>query len=178
FRLRLVRTPGPATPEGSWPSLYQLRFETVQDRFGVTPDPAGPCDYRRFRFFSRARLPGPRLLLHPPGYRRRRSPDARNVRANRTNYRLLPLGLEGCVHNESLMATPCALGEPHHVLGQPDSMLLLFPGWDSFGVSYCFKKKDRPEHKRTDHRQARVVDRKQFCLAQDQLNKLSQNDTQ
>ncbi len=56
-------------------------------------------------------------------------------------------------------------------------MLWSFQG----GIHWSFlllSKKDRPERKRRDQRQARVVDRKQFCLAQDQLNKLSQNDTQ
>jgi hypothetical protein len=39
-------------------------------------------------------------------------------------------------------------------------------------------KKDRPEHKPKDQREARVVDRKQFCPARHQLNQFSQNNTQ
>src|SRR5258708_34000475 len=60
-RRRLLRTPCPATHVGGPPSLYRPRSETVQDRFGVTPDPAEPSGYRRLRFFSGARLPVPRL---------------------------------------------------------------------------------------------------------------------
>src|SRR5260370_10414818 len=39
-------------------------------------------------------------------------------------------------------------------------------------------QKDGPKDKSKDHRRARVVDRKQFCPPRDQLNQLSQNDTQ